>query len=87
MKIKISDPIGKVPEKLLNWYDKHGRTLPWRLKDGSRPDPYKVWLSEIMLQQTQVVTATPYFEKFLTLWPCVTKLAEADLDDIFVEWP
>ena len=86
MKIKISDPIGKVPERLLSWYDKHKRTLPWRPKDGSRPDPYKVWLSEIMLQQTQVVTATPYFEKFLILWPCVTKLAEADLDDIFVEW-
>jgi A/G-specific adenine glycosylase len=86
MEPEISEQILCVPEKLLNWYDQNKRLMPWRPKDGSRPEPYKVWLSEIMLQQTQVATAIPYFEKFLNRWPSISKLADANLDDVLVEW-
>lgn len=76
---------------LLGWYDTHARTLPWRVssadrENGVRPDPYRVWLSEIMLQQTTVVVVGAYFEKFLTLWPDVHALAAAPLDDVLVAW-
>lgn len=73
-------------KQLLDWYDRHQRVLPWRAVAGRRPDPYHVWLSEIMLQQTTVVTVGPYFNKFLKLWPTVKKLAEADLDDVLAAW-
>ncbi|MEM1399054.1 MAG: A/G-specific adenine glycosylase, partial [Pseudomonadota bacterium] len=63
---------------VIDWYDRHRRTLPWRAAPGTRPDPYHVWLSEVMLQQTTVVTVKPYFEKFLALWPTVGFLAAAD---------
>ena len=86
MKPEISEQILCVPHKLLNWYDQNKRLMPWRPRDGSRPDAYKVWLSEIMLQQTQVATAIPYFEKFLNRWPSIFKLAEANLDDVLIEW-
>jgi A/G-specific adenine glycosylase len=86
MKPEISEQILSVPHKLLNWYDKNKRLMPWRPRDGSRPDAYNVWLSEIMLQQTQVATAIPYFEKFLNRWPSIFKLAEANLDDVLIEW-
>ena len=56
---------------LLAWYDRHRRVLPWRAKPGEASDPYRVWLSEIMLQQTTVKTVGPYFEKFLTRFPTV----------------
>jgi A/G-specific adenine glycosylase len=74
------------PALLLAWYDRHRRRLPWRALPGVRPDPYRVWLSEIMLQQTTVKTVGPYFEKFTARWPDVTRLASASLDDVLRLW-
>lgn len=76
---------------LLAWYDRHARRLPWRLapaqtRRGRRPDPYRVWLSEIMLQQTTVATVGPYFRAFLERWPTVADLAAADLDAVLHAW-
>jgi A/G-specific adenine glycosylase len=71
---------------LLAWYDRHRRVLPWRAAPGERADPYAVWLSEIMLQQTTVATVKGYFERFLTRWPTVKHLAAAPLDDVLTEW-
>lgn len=73
-------------ERLLNWYDRHARVLPWRSLPGQRTDPYRVWLSEIMLQQTTVVTVVPYFQAFLSLWPSIEVLAAAALDDVLTAW-
>lgn len=73
-------------ESLLAWYDAHRRDLPWRARPGERADPYKVWLSEIMLQQTGVVTVARYFAAFLARWPCVEALASAPLDDVLAAW-
>jgi A/G-specific adenine glycosylase len=72
--------------RLLDWYDRHRRVMPWRAQKGKRPDPYHVWLSEIMLQQTTVAAVGPYFEKFVRRWPNVKKLAAADLDEVLAEW-
>jgi A/G-specific adenine glycosylase len=74
------------PELLLAWYDRHRRRLPWRPPAGERADPYKVWLSEIMLQQTGVKTVGPYFEKFVARWPDVAALGGASLDDVLRMW-
>jgi A/G-specific adenine glycosylase len=74
------------PALLLDWYDRHRRRLPWRAPAGERPDPYRVWLSEIMLQQTGVKTVGPYFEKFLARWPDVAALGRASLDDVLRMW-
>jgi A/G-specific adenine glycosylase len=71
---------------LLSWYDRNRRSLPWRAEPGQSPDPYGVWLSEIMLQQTTVAAAIPYFRKFRTRWPTVQSLARATLDEILKEW-
>ena len=71
---------------ILDWYDENRRSLPWRALPGDVVDPYHVWLSEIMLQQTTVVTVAPYFKKFLGLWPCVEDLALAPLDDVLAAW-
>ncbi len=71
---------------LLKWYDVHCRRLPWRALPGQQSDPYHVWLSEIMLQQTTVSAVIPYFNRFCTRWPTVFVLAEAGLDDILREW-
>jgi A/G-specific adenine glycosylase len=71
---------------LLAWYDRHRRKLPWRPPAGERADPYRVWLSEIMLQQTGVKTVGPYFLKFLARWPDVTALARGSLDDVLRMW-
>ena len=71
---------------LLDWYDREARVLPWRYTGKRRPDAYKVWLSEIMLQQTTVKAVIPYFEKFVARWPSVAKLAAADQDDVLSEW-
>lgn len=70
---------------LLAWYDQEGRDLPWRVKHG-RADPYRVWLSEIMLQQTTVEAVKPYFSKFLSLWPDVGSLAAADDQAVLAAW-
>ena len=80
------DAIAKRPALLLAWYDRHRRVLPWRPLAGRRADPYAVWLSEIMLQQTGVKTVGPYFEKFLTRWPDVAALGRASLDDVLRMW-
>ncbi|MFC7334361.1 A/G-specific adenine glycosylase [Rhodocista pekingensis] len=72
--------------RLLSWYDRHRRVLPWRAAPGERADPYRVWLSEIMLQQTTVATVGPYFQEFLRRWPTVLALAAADLDDVLRAW-
>jgi len=74
------------PALLLDWYDRHRRRLPWRPPAGERPDPYRVWLSEIMLQQTGVKTVGPYFEKFLARWPDVASLGRASQDDVLRMW-
>jgi A/G-specific adenine glycosylase len=74
------------PALLLEWYDRHRRKLPWRPLAGERADPYCVWLSEIMLQQTGVKTVGPYFLKFLARWPDVGALGRASLDDVLRMW-
>jgi A/G-specific adenine glycosylase len=74
------------PALLLAWYDRHRRRLPWRPPAGERADPYRVWLSEIMLQQTGVKTVGPYFEKFVARWPDVAALGSASLDDVLRMW-
>ena len=74
------------PARLLDWYDRHRRRLPWRPPAGERADPYCVWLSEIMLQQTGVKTVAPYFEKFLARWPDVAALGRASLDEVLRMW-
>ncbi len=74
------------PALLLAWYDRHRRKLPWRAEAGARADPYRVWLSEIMLQQTTVRAVGPYFEKFVTRWPDITALASDSLDDVLRMW-
>ncbi|RYY23581.1 MAG: A/G-specific adenine glycosylase [Sphingomonadales bacterium] len=72
---------------LLSWYDVHARALPWRAAPGANaPDPYRVWLSEIMLQQTQVASAKPYFEKFTERWPSFAALAAAEDADLMAAW-
>jgi A/G-specific adenine glycosylase len=74
------------PALLLDWYDRHRRALPWRALSGGRAEPYAVWLSEIMLQQTGVKTVGPYFEKFMARWPDVAALGRASLDDVLRMW-
>jgi A/G-specific adenine glycosylase len=73
---------------LLDWYDAHARRLPWRTPpgDAARPDPYRVWLSEIMLQQTTVAAVGPYFAKFTGRWPTVSALAAADEAELMAAW-
>src|SRR5450755_3029892 len=74
------------PALLLDWYDRHRRRLPWRPPPGAQADPYRVWLSEIMLQQTGVKTVGPYFEKFTARWPGIDALGHASLDDVLRMW-
>jgi A/G-specific adenine glycosylase len=71
---------------LLGWYDRNKRKLPWRAETGVKVDPYRVWLSEIMLQQTNVKTVAPYYAKFLSRWPNVTELAEERLEEVLKLW-
>ncbi len=77
---------GDRPALLLAWYDRHRRKLLWRPQAGERADAYRVWLSEIMLQQTGVKTVGPYFEKFVARWPDVGAMARASLDDVLRMW-
>jgi A/G-specific adenine glycosylase len=72
--------------RLLAWYDVHRRVLPWRAQSGKHADPYRIWLSEIMLQQTTVQAVGNYYRKFLTLWPDVKALAAAKQDDVLAAW-
>jgi A/G-specific adenine glycosylase len=71
---------------LLGWYDRHRRRLPWRAPPGERSDPYRVWLSEIMLQQTSVKAVAPYYARFLARFATVQALAAAKLDDVLKAW-
>lgn len=78
-------------EELLTWYDVHARAMPWRIdpadsKAGKRPDPYFIWMSEVMLQQTTVAAVKEYFRKFTTIWPTVRDLAAADDADVMAAW-
>jgi A/G-specific adenine glycosylase len=77
---------GADPAVLLAWYDRHRRILPWRARPGEVSDPYAVWLSEIMLQQTTVRAVAPYYQRFLARWPDVTALAASPLDNVLREW-
>jgi A/G-specific adenine glycosylase len=72
--------------RLLKWYDRNRRNLPWRALPGETQDPYRVWLSEIMLQQTSVVTVGPYFHAFLKRWPTMKSLAAAHVDEVMSAW-
>jgi A/G-specific adenine glycosylase len=74
------------PAALLAWYDRHRRVLAWRAPPGQRTEPYRVWLSEIMLQQTTVPTVGPYFDRFVARWPDVNALAAATLDEVLHLW-
>jgi len=79
------------PKDLLDWYDVHARTMPWRVspadrKAGVLPDPYRIWMSEIMLQQTTVAAVKDYFERFTRRWPTVQALAEAEDAAVMGEW-
>jgi A/G-specific adenine glycosylase len=71
---------------ILTWYDHNRRRLPWRAEPGEVADPYHVWLSEVMLQQTTVQTVADYYRRFLARWPTVQDLAQAPLDDVLTEW-
>lgn len=73
-------------KKVLDWYDVHRRVLPWRALEGEQPDPYRVWLSEVMLQQTTVQAVIAYFLKFTEKWQDVHALAQADNDDVMSNW-
>ena len=74
------------PAALLAWYGRHARVWPWRARRGEHADPYRVWLSEIMLQQTTVKAVVPYYARFLSRWPAVETLAAASLDDVLRAW-
>jgi A/G-specific adenine glycosylase len=75
--------VAKIRARLLAWYGVHARALPWRVSD---PDPYRVWLSEVMLQQTTVGHATPYFQAFTIRWPTVADLAAAEDGELMAAW-
>ncbi len=75
-----------VSSRLLAWYNRHARRLPWRALPGQTADPYAVWLSEVMLQQTTVAAVKPYYERFLARWPSVDNLAAAPLDEVLAAW-
>jgi len=85
---KVDDPhAGSIAAALLAWYDVHARRLPWRAPPGAnRADPYRVWLSEVMLQQTTVAAVIPYFERFTTRWPDVAALAAAPEEEVMAAW-
>jgi A/G-specific adenine glycosylase len=84
--IADSQEILQFNDSVLHWYGENARELPWRAKGGAAADPYHVWLSEIMLQQTTVGAVKPYFEKFIKRWPDVAHLAGADSEDVMDMW-
>jgi A/G-specific adenine glycosylase len=82
---------GQISLRLLHWYDTAARDMPWRVGPiaraaGQRPDPYRTWLSEVMLQQTTVAAVKAYFTRFTALWPSVADLAAAADGDVMAEW-
>ncbi|MDE4132316.1 A/G-specific adenine glycosylase [Phaeobacter sp. QD34_3] len=87
----LKEDTGQLGRDLLNWYDAHARVMPWRISPaeraaGVRPDPYRVWLSEVMLQQTTVAAVKDYFHRFTSRWPTVMDLAAAADADVMGEW-
>src|SRR5262245_23893483 len=74
------------PAALLAWFDRHRRSLPWRALPGEQADPYRVWLSEIMLQQTTVKAVAPYYLRFVAQFQSVAELAKADVEDVLKLW-
>ena len=87
----MPEPNHDIAPRLLAWYDRHARRLPWRVGPKQRavgvlPDPYRVWLSEVMLQQTTVATVKSYFDAFTAAWPTVADLAAAPRDDVLKAW-
>lgn len=78
--------VKEIRARLLDWYDRHRRVLPWRALPSERPVPYHVWLSEIMLQQTVVRAVIPYFEKFVEKWPTIKDLAAAEQHEVMEAW-
>src|SRR5579862_6767521 len=78
--------MNSIAARLLAHYDAHARALPWREKPGVAADPYRVWLSEIMLQQTTVAAAAPYYRRFTARWPTVAALAAADEGELMAGW-
>jgi A/G-specific adenine glycosylase len=86
----MQDP-ARLRRQLLDWYDAHARVMPWRVSPqdraaGVQPDPYRVWLSEVMLQQTTVAAVRDYFHRFTARWPTVTDLAQAQDAEVMAEW-
>ncbi len=82
-----SDDQSTIATALLRWYERHARSLPWRAPPGApAPDPYRVWLSEVMLQQTTVAAVGPYFARFTERWPTVGALAAADEGEVMAAW-
>ncbi|KEP69687.1 adenine glycosylase [Thioclava dalianensis] len=87
----MRDGKGPIGGSLLKWYDAHARVMPWRVSPadragGMRPDPYRVWLSEVMLQQTTVAAVRDYFHRFTERWPDVAALAAAEDADVMAQW-
>lgn len=87
----MSETENLIAPALLDWYDRHARVMPWRTgpearKAGERPDPYRVWLSEVMLQQTTVAAVRDYFRRFTERWPTVVELAAAQDDEVMAAW-
>lgn len=80
------ETLREIRHRLLGWYDANRRDLPWRSQGGARPDPYSVWVSEVMLQQTRVETVRPYFERWMAAFPTVHVLAEAPEDSVLKAW-
>ena len=87
MNPNVSAPASEAKRKAtvartLQWWDRHRRTLVWRAEPGETPDPYRVWLSEVLLQQTTAQAATPYYQTFVAKWPQVEDLAAAQLEAV-----
>jgi A/G-specific adenine glycosylase len=82
----MNDDLPLLRDRLLRWYDEHRRELPWRAAAGEAADPYRVWLSEVMLQQTRVEAVKPYYARWLERFPTLAALAEARLDEVLKAW-
>lgn len=88
MSVQTSSIVGDFAARLLGWYDRAARVLPWRIapNSGGIPDPYRIWLAEVMLQQTTVAAVAGYFAHFTERWPTVADLAAADDADVMAAW-
>ncbi len=85
-KLKISKTVAEDQKLLIDWYTENKRTLPWRSNQGEAKNPYKIWISEVMLQQTTVTAVIPFYEKFMKRFPTVTDLATSQIEDVYVMW-